>query len=93
MAKQKALDLGSDDAVFIRDSAVMEASFANIFIVDKKDNLITRFTDNHILAGITRERIINLADKNNINVVEKSFSYSELLNAKEAFVNKLNTTC
>lgn len=86
MAKQKALDLGSDDAVFIRDSAVMEASFANIFIVDKKDNLITRFTDNHILAGITRERIINLADKNNINVVEKSFSYSELLNAKEAFV-------
>ncbi|MFT4718432.1 MAG: D-alanine transaminase, partial [Rickettsiales bacterium] len=77
---------GSDDAVFIKDSMVMEASFANIFIVDKKDNLITRFTDNYILAGVTRERIINLAGNNNIEVVEKSFSYSELLNAKEVFV-------
>lgn len=86
MAKQKALDLGFDDAVFIKDSMVMEASFANIFIVDEKDNLITRFTDNYILAGVTRERIINLAGNNNIEVVEKSFSYSELLNAKEVFV-------
>jgi len=32
MAKQKALDLGCNDAIFIKDSMVMEASFANIFM-------------------------------------------------------------
>lgn len=86
MAKQKALDLGFDDAIFIKDSMIMEASFANIFIIDKNNNLITRFTDNNILGGITRQRIINLAQKNDINIIEKSFSYAELLNAKEVFV-------
>ena len=86
MAKQKALDLGCNDAIFIKDSMVMEASFANIFMVDHNDNLITRFTDNAILAGITRKRIINLAKENKITVIEKAFSYSELLNAKEVFV-------
>jgi len=54
--------------------------------VDHNDNLITRFTDNAILAGITRKRIINLAKENKITVIEKAFSYSELLNAKEVFV-------
>ena len=86
MAKQKALDLGCDDAIFIKDSMVMEASFANIFMVDQDNNLVTRFTDNHILGGITRHRIINLAQENNINLIEKAFSYSELLNAKEVFI-------
>lgn len=86
MAKQKAIDLGFDDAIFIKDSMVMEASFANIFIVDQDNDLVTRFTDNNILGGITRQRIINLAKKNDIRVVQRSISYSELLNAKEVFV-------
>jgi len=86
MAKQKALDLGCEDAVFIKDSMVMEASFANVFMVDQGNNLVTRFTDNHILGGITRQRIINLAQENNIKLIEKAFSYSELLNAKEVFI-------
>lgn len=86
MAKQKAVDLGFDDAIFIKDSMVTEASFANVFIVDDNNNLITRFIDNSILNGITRKRIIDLAQKNNINIIEKSFSYSELLNSKEVFV-------
>jgi D-alanine transaminase len=86
MAKQKAVDLGYDDAIFIKDSMAMEASFANLFVIDKQNNLITRFTDNYILSGITRARIIDLAKKNNINVIEKSISYSELLNAKEVFI-------
>jgi D-alanine transaminase len=86
MAKQKALDLGCEDAVFIKDSMVMEASFANVFMVDQGNNLVTRFTDNHILGGITRQRIINLAQENNIKLIEKAFSYSELINAKEVFI-------
>jgi D-alanine transaminase len=65
---------------------VMEASFANVFMVDNDNNLITRFTDNNILNGITRQRIIDLAQKNNIKIIEKSISYTELLNAKEVFI-------
>jgi len=57
-----------------------------VFMVDQGNNLVTRFTDNHILGGITRQRIINLAQENNIKLIEKAFSYSELINAKEVFI-------
>jgi D-alanine transaminase len=85
-AKQKALDLGFQDAIFVKDSMIMEASFANIFMVDNNQNLITRFADNNILSGITRDRIIDLARRNKINIMTRSIPYLEILQAKEIFM-------
>jgi D-alanine transaminase len=68
-------------------SYVTEATFANVFIVDKFDTLITRNADNFILQGITRNRIIDLAKKNGIVVLEKKFTVEELLEAKEVFLS------
>nr|XP_004211255.1 unnamed protein product [Hydra vulgaris] len=84
--KNKAIFLGADDAILIRDGYVSEATFSNVFIVDKNDNLITRNADNFILCGITRNRIIDLAKKNNIPVIEKKFSVHEMLQASEVFL-------
>ncbi|XP_065662542.1 D-alanine aminotransferase [Hydra vulgaris] len=84
--KNKAISLGADDAILIRDEYVSEATFSNVFIVDKNDNLITRNADNFILCGITRNRIIDLAKKNNILVIEKKFSVHEMLQASEVFL-------
>jgi len=87
MIKQKALDLGFDDAILTRQNIVTEATYANVFMVDKDDNLVTRMCDNLILCGITRNRIINLAQQNNIKVIEKKFDINELKKAKEVFLS------
>jgi D-alanine transaminase len=83
---QKAKDLGFDDAIFVRDGVVTEGSFANAFIVDANDTLITKAPDNLILCGITRNRLIELAKKEGIKVEERNFSVAEMLNAKEVFL-------
>ena len=86
LAKQKATTQNATEAILIRDEFVTEGSFSNVFIVDDSDKLITRNVDNHILCGITRNRVISLAKENNIEVLEKKFSKEELLTAKEVFV-------
>lgn len=86
LTNQKAKDLNFNDAIFVRNNFITEATFANAFIVDKNDNLITRNADNFILCGITRNRIIELAKKRNIKVEERKFSIDELTNAKEVFL-------
>jgi D-alanine transaminase len=86
MMNQKAKDEGFDDAVLVRDGFVTEGSFANIFIVDVDENLITHPVDNMILQGITRNRIIQIAQDKGINVEERKFTLDEMLRAKEVFL-------
>jgi len=83
---QKAKDLGFDDAIFVRDGVVTEGTFANAFIVDSNDNLITKAPDNLILQGITRNRMIDIAKAKGIKVIERDFSIEEMLAAKEVFL-------
>ncbi len=87
LINQKAKNLGFNDAIFIRDGIVTEATFANAFIVDKNNNLITKDADNLILCGITRNRLIDLAKKNNIKVEERKFGITELMSAQEVFLS------
>ena len=85
--RQKAFDAGADDAILVRDGFVTEATFANVFIVDRQNNLITRNADNFTLCGITRNRLIDLAKKNGIVVLEQKFTAQEMLEAKEVFLS------
>jgi D-alanine transaminase len=83
---QKAKDLGFDDAVFVRDGIVSEGTFANAFIVDADNVLITKAPSNLILQGITRNRLIEIAKAKGIKTAEKDFSVAEMLAAKEVFL-------
>ncbi len=87
LMNQKAKDLNFDDALFVRDKIITEATYSNFFMVDNENNLITKKADNRILNGITRQRIIDLALKNNIKVLEKDFTVDEVFQAKEAFLS------
>jgi D-alanine transaminase len=87
MVNQEAKNQGYNDAIFIRDGFVTEGTFANIFMIDKNDTLITRAPDNFILQGITRNRIIALAKNNGMKVEERLFTLDELLNANEVFLS------
>lgn len=85
--RQKTLEAGAHDAILVRDGFITEATFANVFIIDKKGTLITRNADHFILCGITRNRIIDLAKKNGIEVLEKKFTVDEMFGAKEVFLS------
>lgn len=85
MAKQEALDRGADDAFFVRDNVVTEATSSNLFIV-KNGELLTHPNGPHILPGITRHVVIELARKLDIPVKEVMFSKEELLAADELFI-------
>ena len=86
LTNQKAKDLGFDDAIFIRDNIVTEATFANVFILNKQNQLITHPANHHILCGITRNRIIKIAKEQGFEVLEQTFDYNTLISAKEVFL-------
>jgi D-alanine transaminase len=85
MAKQEALDRGADDAFFVRGNVVTEATSSNLFIV-KNGELLTHPNGPHVLPGITRHVVIELATKLGIPVKEVMFSKDELLAADELFI-------
>lgn len=86
LASLEALQNGFDEAVFLTDAGnVCEGPGENIFIV-KKGKLITPPPSDHILEGITRDLVMELA-KNELGmeVVERSISRTELYNSEEVF--------
>jgi D-alanine transaminase len=87
LINQKAKDAGFDDVIFLRDGVVTEASFANVFIIDENDILVTKAANNLILCGITRNRIIDIALQKGIKVAERNFGRDELVKAKEVFLS------
>jgi D-alanine transaminase len=90
LINQKAKDLGFDDAVFVRNGVVTEGTFANIFMVDANQTLITKAPSNHILCGVTRNRLIELAQKIGLKIIEKDFGVDELTKAQEVFLTSSN---
>ncbi len=86
LTNQKAKDLGYDDAIFMRNNIITEATFANVFIVNQQNQIITHPANNFILCGITRNRLINIAKSQGFVVLEETFNYQQLLLAKEVFL-------
>lgn len=85
LAKQDALDSGLDDCLFLNQNGyVSELSAANVFMV-KQGKLVTPDCASDILEGITRRSIIEIAEKNNIEVVERKVALTELYTADEVF--------
>jgi D-alanine transaminase len=87
MVLQKAKEHNATEAILLdEDDFITESCFANAFIVNKNQEIITRETSHNILAGITRARIINLAKEKQMKIFERKFSKNELLTAKEIFI-------
>ena len=87
LAKTEAINNGYDEAIMLApDGHVSEGSGENIFLViDGK--LITPATTNNILMGITRNTVIELAEKElGIQTVHRSIDRSELYTADECFL-------
>lgn len=86
MLRNAAQRQGYDD-VFLHDGQglITEASAANAWIV-RDGRVHTHPKGPKILAGITRERLIDLARRSGVDVEETGFSEEELRTADEAFI-------
>jgi D-alanine transaminase len=86
MGKNQAVRAGAAEAWMLDEQGlVTEGTSSNAWIVTQKGELVTRYLDQAILAGITRRAIIGHAEKFQIPVVQRAFSLEEAKGAREAF--------
>ena len=87
MAKTAAAREGAYEAWLVDgEGLVSECSASNAWLVDGEGRAVTRPLGTGILAGITRQRLIALARKEGIEVVERAFTVAEAKAAREAFL-------
>ncbi|MBP2241464.1 D-alanine transaminase [Cytobacillus eiseniae] len=85
MAKQKAVEAGCFEAIQHRDEIVTEGSLSNISII-KNGKVITHPANHLILNGITRQKVLEICQNNNIPFEEIPFTLEDLKNADEIFL-------
>ncbi len=85
LLKQQALEADAIEAILIRDGAAMEGSASNLFIISQ-GVLITPPKSNLLLPGITRDLILELAEKNGIPYQERAIQEEELWSADEVWL-------
>ena len=84
LATVEAKSKGFDEALLLDGNGnVAEGAGANFFL--EKDNTLYTPAKGNILPGITRSVIIQLAEKNNIPVMEKDFTTEFVKQADSAF--------
>lgn len=87
LAKQEAVEAGCRETWLVgEDGCVREGSSSNAWIVDRDCRLVTHPANQHILAGVTRSVVLELAREEGIPVVERPFTLEEAYAAREAFL-------
>ena len=87
LAKQQAVEAGAEEAWFVDgEGRVTEGSSTNAWIVVGPAEVVTRPLGTDILAGVTRQTVLDAARDSNIRVVERSFTVEEAKRANEAFL-------
>jgi D-alanine transaminase len=85
MARQKAKQAGAFEAIFVRQGQVTEGAVSNVMIVEA-GRVLTAPEGEHILSGVTRTIVLELARKEGLPVEERFVSLEELLRADEIFL-------
>ena len=85
LLRQQAIDANCDEAILLRDGQLTEGAASNVFIV-VNNSILTPKNDHNILAGITRDLVIELAQKNGFSIAEQDIDKSMLLSADEIWL-------
>jgi D-alanine transaminase len=85
LAKQAAKAAGTYEAIMHEDGVVTEGGSSTVWIV-KHGTVITRPLSSAILAGITRDVIIDLASRESLPLVERAFTLDDAYGADECFI-------
>lgn len=90
LANQAAHAAGAFEALFVKDGIVIEGSHSNLFAVID-GTLITYPKGNYILAGITRQLVLDLARDLAIPVAEAGLRWDRLGDVEELFLSGTTT--
>jgi D-alanine transaminase len=86
LAYQAAKKAGASDAIFVQeDGTVNEATAGNVFLV-RQGRLRTPPKSTHILAGVTRDKLLEAARAAGIETIEERITRSDLYAAEEIFL-------
>ncbi len=92
LAKQAAAQDGAFEAWQVdEDGRVTEGSQSNAWMVEADGAVVTRPPSHDILTGITRTRLIDLARRDGITVIERAFTPQEAAAAREAFLTSTSS--
>ncbi len=88
LGKQAAEEAGAYESwMFDENEAVTEGSSSNAWIVTADNILVTPPKGHRVLAGITRQALLKLADELGHRIEERAFTLTEAYEAKEAFMS------
>ena len=89
-AKRRAHAAGCDEALFVSDGFLMEASASNAFVVI--DGVLTTApASNYILHGVTRAVVLDLARELSLSCVEAPIPAEKIPSAEEMFTTGTTT--
>ncbi len=87
LAKEKAKSKGAQEVWFVNQNGmVLEGGSSNAWIINDKGELLTRPVDTSILSGVARLTLIEVAERFQLQFIEREFSIDEALEAQEAFI-------
>ena len=92
LGKQTAREAGAYEAWMLDgEGNVTEGTSTTAWIVTAAGEIVTRPLDNAILSGVTRTAILEIARAAKLPVVERAFSPTEAVAAKEAFLTSTSS--
>lgn len=86
LLKQQAIEKHAIEAILVREGQVTEGSTSNLFIVSN-GVIKTPIKSEQLLPGITRDLIVELAQKNGLDCEETTISEAELHTADEIWLS------
>lgn len=90
LAKQDAHNQGANEGWMVEDGFVTEGVSSSAYIV-KDNKIITRPLSNLILPGIRRRTLMEIAEREGIEIEQRLFTIEEALQADEAFISSATT--
>ncbi|MFT3730846.1 MAG: D-amino-acid transaminase [Hyphomicrobium sp.] len=87
LAKDEAHRSGAKEAWFVDPNGnVTEGASSNAWIVTSDGTLVTHPLDHHVLPGVTRATVMDVAKAEGLKIEERRFHKDEAIRAKEAFI-------
>jgi D-alanine transaminase len=85
LLRQQAAEQGAAEAILVRDGKVIEGSSSNIFVIID-DTLLTPPKSAQMLPGITRDLVLELADRHGVHHRETDITPAMLEQAGEIWI-------
>lgn len=90
LAKQDAHSKGANEGWMMEDGFITEGVSSSAYII-KDNRIITRPLSNLILPGIRRRTLIEITEREGIELEQRLFTIEEAMQADEAFISSATT--